>query len=178
MFCCGVFVSFRSGVDVQDRMRSVTSTKEGKAQEPDDVAIDAADSEERRDSADRRRRPTPMLSRYVLFGGRRRHVRRDEEREGAFVDLHGPVVLLVVLVIVALNVLDAFFTLLFLSHGGTELNPIVQWVLESPWHPWPFILLKTVGIGLACTFLMMAKYFRPARLGMAFVLLGYGLLLV
>ena len=118
-----------------------------------------------------------MFSRFVLRGGRRRKVRREEERDGAFVDIHGAGVLLVVLSIVALNLLDAFFTLLFLSHGGTELNPAVQWVLDSPWHPWPFLLMKTVGIGIACAFLMMAKHFRSARVGMAFVLVGYAVLL-
>ena len=91
-----------------------------------------------------------MFSRFVLRGGRRRKVRREEERDGAFVDIHGAGVLLVVLSIVALNLLDAFFTLLFLSHGGTELNPAVQWVLDSTWQPWPFLLMKTVGIGIAC----------------------------
>jgi hypothetical protein len=118
-----------------------------------------------------------MFSRFVLRGGRRRKVRREEERDGAFVDIHGAGVLLVVLSIVALNLLDAFFTLLFLSHGGTELNPAVQWVLDSTWHPWPFLLMKTVGIGIACAFLMMAKHFRSARVGMAFVLVGYAVLL-
>lgn len=118
-----------------------------------------------------------MFSRYVLRGGRRRHVRRVEEREGAFVDIHGPKALLIVLAVVGLNLLDAWFTLLFLSHGGTELNPIVQQVLESDWHPWPFVLMKTLGIGLACAFLIMAKYFRPARYGLWFVLVGYTALL-
>ena len=118
-----------------------------------------------------------MLSRYVLFGGRRRQVRRDRERDGSFVDVHGPGVLLVVLVIVALNLLDAFFTLLFLSHGGTELNPAIQWVLDSTWHPWPFLLLKTLGVGVAGAFLVMAKHFRSARIGMGFVIAGYTILL-
>lgn len=118
-----------------------------------------------------------MFSRYVLWGGRRRHVRRKEEREGSFVDLHGPRALAIALAVVALNLLDAWFTLLFLSHGGTELNPIVQQVLESDWHPWPFVLMKTLGIGLACAFLIMAKYFRPARYGLWFVFVGYSVLL-
>ncbi|MCK5942580.1 MAG: hypothetical protein KAI24_11455 [Planctomycetes bacterium] len=154
----------------------MTSTKEGKVGAPDPAAAEQAETE-RRAFADRRRRPTPMFSRFVLWGGRRSRVRRDEEREGAFVDRHGPLVLFVVLAIVALNLLDAYFTLLFLSHGGTELNPFVQAVLDSTWHPWPFVLLKTVGIGIACAFLMMAKYFRPARWGMAFVFVGYTVLL-
>jgi hypothetical protein len=155
----------------------VTSTIEGKiAASTETDPADLAE-ENRRTFSDRRSCPTPMFSRFVLRGGRRRKVRREEERDGAFVDIHGAGVLLVVLSIVALNLLDAFFTLLFLSHGGTELNPAVQWVLDSTWHPWPFLLMKTVGIGIACAFLMMAKHFRSARVGMAFVLVGYTVLL-
>ncbi|MCA3009042.1 MAG: hypothetical protein INH34_11770 [Phycisphaerales bacterium] len=130
-----------------------------------------------RRGADRRRRPTPMFSRYVLWGGRRRHVRRTEEREGAFVDVHSAGVFVIVVGIVALNLLDAWFTLLFLSHGGQELNPIVQWLLESEWHPWPFVGMKTLGIGIACMFLAMARNFQAARLGLWTVFLGYTCLL-
>lgn len=118
-----------------------------------------------------------MWSRYTLGGGRRRTVRRDEERDGAFVDVHGPRMLVLVLLIVGLNVLDAWFTLLFLSHGGKELNPLVQAVLDLGTHPWPFVLLKTLGIGAACAFLTMTKHFRPARIGLWVVLVGYAALL-
>lgn len=126
---------------------------------------------------DRRRRPTPMLSRYVFFGGRRREVRREGQREGAFVDIHGRPIMFMVIAIVLLNLLDAGFTLLFLSHGGQELNPFVQVVLDFSGHPWPFVLLKTVGIGLACAFLVMTKNFRPAQMGLWAVLIGYTVLL-
>lgn len=119
-----------------------------------------------------------MLSRYVVRGGRRRTVRRAEEREGAFVDVHGPRLFLLVGAIIGLNLLDAWFTLLFLSHGGRELNPVVQGVLDLDGHPWPFLIFKTVGIGIACAFLTVTKNFRPARLGLWFVFGGYSLLLL
>ena len=156
---------------------AMTDIVEGKVAPSVAMQSDVNDVDKRYSGSDRRSRPTPMLSRYVLSGGRRRHVRRKTERDGAFVDVHGAFGLFVVLVIVALNLLDAYFTMLFLSHGGMELNPIVQWVIDSDWHPWPFILIKTVGIGIACVFLMMAKHFRPARFGLAFVLAGYTVLL-
>ena len=127
--------------------------------------------------SDRRQRPTPMYSRYALFGGRRRTIRRDDERNGAFVDVHGPRMLVVVMAIIALNLLDAWFTLLFLSHGGKEMNPVVQMVLDLSVQPWPFLLLKTLGIGLACAFLILTKHFRSARIGLAIVLIGYTVLL-
>jgi len=131
----------------------------------------------RRGGTDRRARPTPMWSRHAIFGGRRRTVRRAEEREGSFVDVHGHRLFLLVSAIVALNLLDAWFTLLFLSHGGRELNPFVQVVLDLDGHPWPFLWFKTFGIGLACAFLALTKNFRPARIGLWFVFGGYSLLL-
>ena len=118
-----------------------------------------------------------MLSRYALFGGRRRTLRREDERDGAFVDVHGRRLFVLVMGIVALNLLDAWFTLLFLAHGGRELNPLVQSVLDLSDHPWPFIICKTIGIGLACCFLTLTKNFRSARLGLWFVFGGYSVLL-
>ena len=111
----------------------------------------AALSYERR-VGDRRHRPTPMFSRYTFFGGRRQQARREHEREGSFVDLHGTRVFLVVMAIVVLNLADAWFTLLFLSYGGQELNPFVQAVLDLSDHHWPFLVFKTIGIGAACAF--------------------------
>jgi hypothetical protein len=136
-----------------------------------------APADERRGQSDRRHRPTPMWSRFMVSGGRRRTIRRAEEREGAFVDAHGPGILAIALAIIALNLLDAWFTLLFLSHGGKELNPFVQVVLDMGSHPWPFLLLKTIGIGCACAFLVITKNFRPARIGIIAVLIGYTALL-
>ena len=150
-------------------MAATTSHEEGSAV--------FAELDGRRSRSDRRRRPTPMWSYHSIFGGRRGTVRRADEREGAFVDVHGPRLFLLILAIVALNVLDAWFTLLFLSYGGSELNPAVQFVLDVGGHPWPFLMLKTIGIGFACGFLALAKNFRPARFGLWFVFFGYAALL-
>lgn len=118
-----------------------------------------------------------MLSRYVLWGGRRTEPRRLEERDGAFVDRFGPRLLAVIIAIIALNLADAWFTLFFLAHGGEELNPFVQRILDLSTHPWPFLVFKTIGIGLCCAFLAMTKNFRSARIGMGFVFFGYLVLL-
>ncbi len=131
---------------------------------------------DRRNTADRRK-PQSVFAWHVWFGGRRRTVRRDWEREGAIVDVHGPRLLLMAVLIVALNLLDAWFTLLFLSHGGQEMNPLVQIILDLGHHPWPFVIFKTIGIGLAVTLLVLAKNFKPARIGLWIVLVGYTVLL-
>lgn len=124
-----------------------------------------------------RRKPQSVFAWHTWFGGRRRTVRREWEREGAIVDVHGPRLLVMAVLIVALNLLDAWFTLLFLSHGGQELNPMVQLMLDLGSHPWPFLIFKTIGIGLAVTLLVLAKNFKPARIGLWIVLVGYTVLL-
>jgi hypothetical protein len=116
-----------------------------------------------------------MFSRHALLGGRRAGGRRVGEQQAVFVDRHGPGLLAVGLAIVVLNVLDAWFTLLLLSMGGREMNPLVQAILD--WSVPAFLLFKTAGIGVCVGFLALTKNFRAARIGMGVVLGGYALLL-
>ncbi len=117
-----------------------------------------------------------MLSRYTLWGGRRRSPgRRSGEPMTCFVDEYGALLFLVVVAIIALNFLDAWFTIYFLSHGGSELNPLVDWLLQA--GTWPFILAKSIGIGVCVCVLTLTKNFRVARIGLCIVLCGYSLLL-
>ena len=120
---------------------------------------------------DRRRRPTPLLCRQTILGGRRRLGRRLGEASSVFVDLHGPMLFTVALAIVALNVLDAWFTILLLSYGGQEMNPVVATVLT--WGIGPFIACKSLGIGVCLGFLTLTKNFPISRIGMGTVLFGY-----
>src|SRR5262245_30326737 len=124
---------------------------------------------------DRRHAPTPMLSRYTFHGGRRSAARRAEDDRATFVDLYGGRLFLVALAIIALNLLDAWFTLLFLAQGGHEVNPFVQRVLNL--GPAAFIAFKTLGIGACVVFLAITKNFLAARIGLVTVLLGYSILL-
>lgn len=116
-----------------------------------------------------------MLSRHAWLGGRRRAGRRATERQNVYVDEHGHGLLAVVVSLTALNFLDAYFTILFLSHGGQELNPVVDALLR--FGPWPFLLAKSVGVGFCAAFLTVTKNFRAARVGLAVLTVGYALLL-
>jgi hypothetical protein len=124
-----------------------------------------------------RRKEQSIFSRHVWFGGRRVGARRGGENQGLLVDIHGWGLLAVAVAIIGLNLLDAWFTMLFLSYGGRELNPMVDALLQLGYHPWPFIILKTLGIGIAVVLLALAKNFRSARFGLALVLIGYTVLL-
>lgn len=120
-----------------------------------------------------RRRPQGIWNRHTWFGGRRRGGRRRED--ALFVDQHGAGLFFVACGIVTLNVLDAFFTVLFLSHGGREMNPLVDQLLRH--GLWPFLAVKSVGIGLCILLLCLVKNFPMARLGLGFLFVAYAALL-
>lgn len=125
---------------------------------------------------DRRRQPTPRLSRYSLLGGRRRGVRRGDEREGSFVDLYGPGVWLAICAIALLNAADSFFTLVHLQNGGIELNPVAAALLGA--GRLGFVVLKSILIALPLLVLCLHKNFLLARLGLWVGAVTYTLLVV
>ncbi len=127
--------------------------------------------EERRRTLDRRKAPTPMFSRYTLFGGRRWGGRRKGEKYGNFVDQHGALLLLVLLLVATFNIVDAYFTLFFLGEGAQEVNPVALYLLEL--GPWVFVLAKSLGIGLCLGFLCLARNFRMAQAGLGLVFAMY-----
>lgn len=123
---------------------------------------------------DRRQRPTPRFSRYSFWGGRRRRVRRHEEREGAFVDLFEWPLLLLAGWVALMNSADSFFTLYHLQAGGVELNPIADRLLRLGREN--FVFWKAALIAGALLVLCVHKNFALARLGLAAATLTYTLL--
>jgi len=118
----------------------------------------------RRHTTERRSAPTPRFSRYSLRGGRRRSVRRVEEREGTFVDAYDLPLLLAVLWVTVMNVADSFFTLVHLQSGGVELNPVAAWLLTT--GRFGFVFWKGLMISVALLVLTLHKNFRLARMGL------------
>lgn len=111
---------------------------------------------ERRTPVDRRRRPTPGLSRYLFWGGRRRSVRRDTDLQASYVDRLPSRILAIVLAIFVFQILDAFFTLFHIARGGRELNPLMEYCLRQG----PDVFLWT-KLGLAALGLIfLSAHFR------------------
>ncbi len=118
---------------------------------------------DRRAAADRRSVPTPFWG--GVFGPHRRgHGRRTGEDRDIYVDVfrRGDVLLLVG--IFALNIFDALFTLLWLGRGGSEGNPVMDWLLQLGEHA--FLIQKCFVVGFWLVFLIVHKNFRLARLGL------------
>ena len=120
---------------------------------------------------DRRHRATPRFSRYSLWGGQRRDVRRDEEQEGAFVDLYSPLLLALLAWVALMNSADSFFTLYHLQVGGIELNPFAAALLET--GRFGFVFAKSALISLALLVLCLHKNFYLARIGLGTSLATY-----
>lgn len=112
--------------------------------------------------SDRRKRPTPPISRYAFFGGRRFTHRRSGEAEDAYVDLYNHRLVVFLLVFFVLTVIDSVSTLIYLDKGGRELNPMAQWMIEQ--GDTFFILCKGILTGACIVFVMIHKNFKYSRI--------------
>ncbi|NWG03093.1 MAG: hypothetical protein HXY44_09585 [Syntrophaceae bacterium] len=101
---------------------------------------------------DRREKPTPALSRYTFYGRRKDIRRKAEQQKGGYVDQYSSSLFFVLVLIVGLNILDAFFTLMILDLKGWEANPVVRSVIDlygTEFWIWKFSIVS-VSIALLC----------------------------
>lgn len=117
----------------------------------------------RRTFVDRRRSPTPAVSRYALRGGRRVAVRRDDDPQAVYLDRLGTGTSAILLAVFAFHVLDAFFTLVHISRGGIELNPIMDLFLRI--SPAAFVAVKLSMAAAGLIFLGLHSRWPLVRRG-------------
>lgn len=122
---------------------------------------------------DRRKRPTPLLSRYT-FIGRRRAARRTDERYNYYVDRLGGKVWIIIVIIILFSITDSLFTLHFLEKGFREVNPLmnVAILIGEP----VFILSKYIFTIIGILVLGLHKNFRFVKELMALIITFYILL--
>jgi Domain of unknown function (DUF5658) len=107
---------------------------------------------ERRSFRDRRSQPTPLLSRYTLWGRRKTLRRKEDQERGGYVDRYDSRLLFFIVLIAGLNVLDSLFTMIILDCGGWEINPIVCSAIEvygDQFWVWKFMIVS-VNLVLLC----------------------------
>ncbi len=111
---------------------------------------------------DRRQKPTNPFSFYSLFHGRRRAIRRVEDRDvHYYVDRYGPTSVTFFLTVLALCLLDALITIRLLQAGGEELNPVMHFLLQ--FGEAPFLVVKFGATVLALLVLIIHKEYYLAR---------------
>jgi Domain of unknown function (DUF5658) len=107
---------------------------------------------EKRNFLDRRKKPTPLFSRYTLWGRRKALRRKEDQEKGGYVDRYSPRLLFFTILIVGLNVLDSIFTMIILDCGGAEVNPLVLSAIEvygEKFWIWKFMIVS-VNVILLC----------------------------
>jgi hypothetical protein len=113
---------------------------------------------EGRSGKDRRRHRLPRLK-FLLNGGRRRRLRRREDRYRiALFDQYSPRLFAVILTVLALSLIDAVLTLFLLEHGAYEMNPVMARLLAE--GPLAFIVGKYL---LTCLALGIFLIVYPGR---------------
>jgi hypothetical protein len=131
---------------------------------------------DRRVSPDRRRRPTPILSRYTLFG-RREGARREEDRKRhLYVDRYSVRLFLLLMVILIMGVADAVLTAYHLgAHDVMELNPAMRFLLDI--SPKLFFMVKYVVTSICLLVLCLRKNVPAVRYCLAAIIAVYVVIL-
>lgn len=119
-----------------------------------------------RKTADRRKCPTPMFSRYTFFGGKRKHIRRDcDRKKHIFVDVYSTRLLIAVLTLLLFSIADAYLTLILIEKGKVfEANPLMAFCLDL--GIMPFAIIKFVVTGFALIVLCLFKNVNLTRISL------------
>lgn len=109
---------------------------------------------------------------------RERRVNHDGARH--YVDVHGPGLLLIILMILVMCVADAYLTLTLLNDGAVELNPVMRPLVEGDWGTFFYVKYGVTACSLLV--LLMHKNFRlfgslTGRHVLFSVLLAYALVI-
>jgi len=112
---------------------------------------------ERRQIPDRRLIPTRPLGLYALWG-RRKKARREEEDRNYYVDRYESRYFILISLILALCVLDAYFTLKIIDFGGKELNRLMLIFLYK--KPISALIFKYLVTAVSIIFILIHKNFR------------------
>ncbi len=114
-----------------------------------------------RNLTDRRKQPTPALSRYTLFGRRMGIRRRDDQQKGGYVDRYDSGLFYFLVFIITFNILDALFTMKLLEMGAWEANPIVQALMDL--YGDKFWLWKFAIVSFSLILLCLHSQFRRVK---------------
>ncbi len=121
---------------------------------------------EKRKLSDRRKCPTPMFSRYTLYGGRRKNIRREEDRKRHhYVDVYSPELFCILLSILLVSCVDAYLTLLMIEEKiVTEANPVMAFYLD--FGALPFFAFKYSLTAIPVIILCIMKNSFITRIGL------------
>ena len=111
---------------------------------------------ERRSGKDRRQTRLEGILR-LIFKGRRKHLRRaDDRRKLALLDYYSPRIFAIIVVILFLSLFDAVLTLILISHGAVELNPVMDYFLAK--GDMAFLVAKYLLTAVSIVIVVLINY--------------------
>ncbi len=127
----------------------------------------------RRSTPDRRKSPTFFISRYSFIGGRRKTIRREEDKKKyVFVDLYSTRLFIVLLMLSALSIVDSYFTLALIQGNlAVEINPVMAFFLD--YGDTPFVLSKFLLTTIPLFVLCICKNRPITRVLVVFTVVCY-----
>ncbi len=103
-----------------------------------------------------RRKSNSAYVRSLIYGGSRRLIRRQEDRDRLFlVDQYSPKLFIAIVTILFLCVMDALLTLFLIGHGAYEMNPIFAYTLDV--NPYTSIFLKYASTAVVAICLLLFR---------------------
>jgi hypothetical protein len=160
-------------------MNSGSANKKPKTQDP---KADNKNSHYTRKGGDRRQSRIPRL-RFLIFGGRRRQVRREEDMKSIVImDSYSQSLFVVIIGILCLSLIDAVMTLHLIGHGAKEINPIMAYFLDK--GTVIFIAVKYILTSLAVIIILLVKnaYLPRTRIRsnnlFAFAIISFALVII
>lgn len=136
---------------------------------------------ERRLAQDRREKHIPFYK-LIVFKGKRRTLRRAEDRKKVIIlDQYRPPLFITILVILSLSLLDAALTLILLEKGAVELNPVMQFYITLGHRA--FVMVKYGLTALALFIILMldtvvSSRYRFGSLIFPFCLFAFGTVII
>jgi Domain of unknown function (DUF5658) len=123
--------------------------------------------------ADRRRQPTPLISKYTCLGGQRCDIRRKEDKARYFfVDVYSPGLFMALLFLLMLTVADSYFTLILMKeHVAVEANPIMRFYLKS--SSTSFVAMKFLISSLSILIFCLCKNCRITKIAITVAIMVY-----
>lgn len=116
---------------------------------------------DRRSEQDRRQKRLPLLT-WLFFNGRREFSRReDDHKQIVALDRYSPSLFIGVILVLSLSLLDALLTLILLSRGAKELNPVMDYYLSH--GPYAFIAVKYALTAFSVLIIVLLKNTLPNR---------------
>lgn len=116
-----------------------------------------------RNGPDRRKRQIPPLK-YIIFGGRRKSIRRKEDKDNLIIlDLYSNGIFALAILILALSALDGLLTLYLISSGAQEINPLMSYLID--FSPRFYLAVKCILTAAAIIFLIVLRNYKSKLLG-------------